>query len=435
MAEGKQGATGATGESGSSIFKSVDASNANYVVITLADGTVLRLARYDETAPVFIIENAPQVALVEYGKNVEYTIKANNIAEFEIIKPQCWNVTYADNKLCITAPSKDACHFDKEGTIAFIIVSDAGKSAIVKLKVMAGEWVDEAELRTLTFEDKDARFSTYSLDYAGVDINTWSDLVDNPQYGGPLTYGDMYSTMYTWWDENNTELMHLFPSTYGSYCYWSGGQAISNYWGAGYTNEDRNRHIARYYGEDYVSAWEGNDTMLGWFNVQLMTPVAPHSGDNFAVHFGYIDFFSMVENLPEISFADGEARVIDHMYVTNTNYTLNQLVYGVGSEAGNSFGGEYAGPTEDSWFKITALGFASWDDEEPTSEVDFYLLNGTEPIVDWQKWDLTALGRVVRVQFNMSGSDDMTGSYGMTIPAYFAYDDVAVQFGSKRVFK
>ena len=330
------------------------------------------------------------------------------------------------------------------GTYDEITAKTATQTLIIKrgvtvknLKVIGGKVEIESganvqkqtKLRVLTFENADAKFTSYNLDYAGKDIYTWSDLIDTPQYGGSLTYGDMMSAMYTWYDEGNTELTHVFPEVWGTYCYWSGGHAISNYWGAGYSNEDRNKHIAKYYGEDYVTDNAGNDSMLGWFNLQLMTPIAPHSGSNFAVHFGYSDFFSMSgETLPEISFADGEARVIDHMYVTNTNYTLNQLMCGVGSEAGNTFGGNYTGPTADSWYKITAYGYASWDDEEPTSEAEFYLLNGTTPVLDWEKWDLSKLGAVVRVKFNLSGSEEMSGSYGLTIPAYFAYDDVAVQF-------
>ena len=286
------------------------------------------------------------------------------------------------------------------------------------------------ELRILTFEDEDARFEPYTLDYAGVDITTWSDLVDDPQYGGPLTYGDFMSAMYTWWDEGNTELMHTFPDNY-AYCFWGGGHAISNYWGEGFTDEDRDAHIAKYYGEDYVAENAGNDAMLGWFNLQMMIPVAPHSGDNFVVHYGYKDFFSYVENLPELIFADGEARVIDHMYITNTNYTLNQLYMGVKSEAGNSFGGNWTGLTENAWLKIVAQGFDDIDADayaEPVSEVEFYLVQGENVVVDWQKWDLSSLGAVAKVRFNFHYSDEMGGRYGFTIPGYFAYDDIAVRF-------
>ena len=286
------------------------------------------------------------------------------------------------------------------------------------------------ELRVLTFEDADAKFTPYELDYAGATITTWSDLIDDPQYGGPLTYGDFMSAMYTWWDEGNTELTHTFPDNW-AYCFWGGGHAISNYWGEGFDDTDRDRHIAKYYGEDYVANNAGNDSMLGWFNLQLMVPVQPHSGDNFVVHYGYKDFYSYVENLPELAFADGEARVIDHMYVTNTNYTLNQLYMGVKSEAGNSFGGNWTGLTEDAWLKIVAQGF---DDiyadayAEPISEVEFYLVQGEDVVTDWQKWDLSPLGKVAKVRFNFLYSDEMGGKYGFTIPGYFAYDDVAVRF-------
>lgn len=438
VAEGKDGANGANGNDGAngangdSLFASVDTSNPNYVIITLADGTELRLTRYDESAPKFIIVDAPEVAEIAFGTTAEFVVDADNIADYVVNTPEGWKAVYAENILAVTAPAEDMCHYDVEGVIAITVVSDEGRSLIVKLSVVAVEPKEELpyELRILTFEDEDARFEPYTLDYAGVDITTWSDLVDDPQYGGPLTYGDYTSAMYTWWDEANTELMHIFPDNY-AYCFWGGGHAISNYWGEGFTDEDRDVHIAKYYGEDYVAENAGNDAMLGWFNLQMMIPVAPHSGDNFVVHYGYKDFYSYVENLPELIFADGEARVIDHMYVTNTNYTLNQLYMGVKSEAGNSFGGNWTGLTENAWLKIVAQGFddvAADAYAEPVSEVEFYLVQGEDVVVDWQKWDLSGLGAVTKVRFNFYYSDEMGGKYGFTIPGYFAYDDVAVRF-------
>ena len=145
-----------------------------------------------------------------------------------------------------------------------------------------------------------------------------------------------------------------------------------------------------------------------------------------------------MENLPELCFADGEARVVDHMWVTNTNYTLNQLYNGVKSEEGNSFGGNWTGLTENAWLKIVAQGFDDVDadaDAEPISEVEFYLVKGYEVVEDWQKWDLSELGAVAKVRFNFLYSDEMGGRYGFTIPGYFAYDDVAVRYGSSLVFK
>lgn len=450
VAEGKDGANGSNGSNGTngtngdSLFKKVDTSNPNYVVITLTDGTELRLARYDESCPVFLIAGATEVVKVEYGKSVELVVEESNIADYVVNTPQGWRADYSENVLTITAPAKDMCHYDKQGTIAITVVSHEGKSAIVKLNVVAGEWVEEVDLRVLTFEDCDAKFESYWLDYAynwsGKEITTWSDLVDDTQYGSPLTYADYMSAMYTWWDEGNTELYHMFPDNY-AYCFWGGGHAISNYWGEGFTDEHRDKHIATYYGQDYVDQWAGQpgaDSALGWFLLQFMAPVAPHSGDNFCVHYGYKDDYSFIENLPEWTFGDGQPRVIDHMYVTNTLYTLNQLHNGVKSEEGNSFGGNWTGLTENAWLKIVAQGFDDVDadaDAEPISEVEFYLVKGYEVVEHWQKWDLSELGAVAKVRFNFQYSDEMGGRYGFTIPGYFAYDDVAVRFGSELVFK
>ena len=314
------------------------------------------------------------------------------------------------------------------------------------------------ELRVLTFEDKDKMFEPYPLDYAddwsGREITKWSELIDDPIYSGPLLYGNGYATTgmsdaaYYWWDDKNTYLYHMFPNNgwpemgFDNYCYAGGGHAVSNYWAPGYTDEDRDEHILKYYGQDYIDDWAGNDQGLGWFCVQLMTPVKPHSGDNFIVHYGYKDEKSYIENLPELSFCEGiddeglpiagEPRIIDHMYVTNTNYTLNQLINGVKSEEGNTFGGNWTGLKEDAWLKIVAYGFDSFDADpnvdEPTSTTEFYLVKGFDVVEDWQKWDLSVLGKVAKVRFNFLYSPDMGGKYGFTIPGYFAYDDVAVRF-------
>lgn len=336
-------------------------------------------------------------------------------------------VTY---KLTVDGQTK---YFEQELTAAKTL--NGGETARISANITSEGLY---ELRVLTFEDDDAKFTPYTLEYvyygAGKEITTWSDLIDDPQYGGPMTYGnpESYNTdaAYTWYDEGNTELSHTFPDNYG-YCFWGGGHAISHYWGEGFTDEDRNVHIAKYYGEEYVTENEGDDQKLGWFNVQMMVPVAPYSGNNFVVHYGYKDDYSYVENLPEIVFSDGQRGVIDHMYVTNTNYTLNQLYNGVKSEAGNAFGGNWEGLTEDAWLKIVAYGFENPEADayaDPDTQVEFWLVQGENVVTDWEKWDLSGLGKVAKVRFNFLYSEEMGGKYGLTIPGYFAYDDVAVRF-------
>lgn len=102
------------------------------------------------------------------------------------------------------------------------------------------------EIRTLTFEDADAKFAPYTLDYCSKSIAKWSDLIDATQYGGVMLYGTSGQGMdapYFWYDKGNTELRHEMPMGYGNYCYWSGGHAVSNYFGADYTGKDFNSQL------------------------------------------------------------------------------------------------------------------------------------------------------------------------------------------------
>ncbi len=406
IAEGKDGENGTIEIVGDgSLFESVDTSNKDYVILTLADGTELKLARYDGSAPMFIIVNAPQIAQIEYGKTVEYTVETENVAEYIINAPEGWRADYADNTLAITAPAKELCHFDKEGTIAITIVSESGKMAIVKVNVMAGEWIQEMDLRTLTFEDADAKFSPYELSYCGAYISTWSDLIAEDQYMSNLIYDMSGSEPYYWYDENNTELLHAFPYNYNSYAYWGGGHAVSNYANTDYeTYGDYNSQLT-VYGEEGAGGHNGSA--------------------NFCMHFGYADDsgYNFTEELPSFMFGDGEERVIDHIYVNNSTYALNCYINGNGLT-------DPIGANDKTW--IIAKGFNAND--EQVSESIFYLVDGPDGIVtEWTKWDLTSLGKVWRVEFNMAGTND--NGYGFSQPAYFAYDDVAVQFQGETVFK
>ncbi|MBQ0075243.1 MAG: DUF4465 domain-containing protein [Prevotella sp.] len=257
----------------------------------------------------------------------------------------------------------------------------------------------EYTVRVLTFEDEDYKGD---VNFAGK--KDWSSLVDEPQYGGPLLYGESgmgvfeEKDAYKWTDEGHTMLHNIISEGWGSWCYWTGGHAISH----------------------YVS---GNIESHGDFNSQLtvykkdveglQTTGGGHNGsDNFAVHYGYHDNSGYsAETSPVLSFSDGVARVIDHMYVNNICYSLN--VYCEGNGLSAKIG-------DDDWVKIVATA-----DNGNTAE--FYLCNGPKNIVtDWTKWDLSVLGEVKSVEFNITGSSD--NGFGFSLPAYFAYDDVAVRF-------
>lgn len=262
------------------------------------------------------------------------------------------------------------------------------------------------ELRVLTFEDADYKGGT---NFAGG--NNWTSLIDSPQYGGKMLYGesgagvDSVDAAYKWTDKNNTWLSNTLSEGYGSWCYWSGGHAVSNYVSG---------EISKYGGfESQLTVYKKDVSGLE------RTGGGHNGSNNFAVHYGYADNsgYGLGEDaLPTLTFADGTARVIDHMYVNNTDYALNCYIDGNGLTA--KIG-------DDDWVKLVATGYNAAGEKTGTASI--YLCNGPKNIMmDWTKWDLSGLGKVLKVTFNVTGSSD--NGYGFSQPAYFAYDDVAVRF-------
>ncbi len=245
------------------------------------------------------------------------------------------------------------------------------------------------ELRTLTFEDKDYKGS------AANGATYWSDLISDSEYGNGNGQNE-------WYDEGNTYLAFI-PSTTSMFPGY-GGHAVSNYVGSDLSQGDYTHDLQAY-------------GVSGGAN----------GSENFCVHFGYLDDsgMGMQNELIYFEFGDKEARVIDHMYVTNTTYVYNTIL------SGDAAFGESYMLSDATTFKIVAYGYESSDDEEPTT-AEFYLLSeGRNFVETWTKWDLSALGEVVKVEFNLVGSEDTYGMYGLIIPGYFAYDDVAVRFNNK----
>ncbi len=271
----------------------------------------------------------------------------------------------------------------KDGDSLFSSFEFDGNTAIITLADGSKFTFQCANIRVLTFEDED---------YAGESSNYWSSLIDNLEYGGSLLYGS--SVNYWWYDEDNTDLYHSFTQPY-----YSGGHAISNYsldyiQNVGFTNQ-----LSVYYKGEGGAGCKGSQ--------------------NFAVQNGYAGW----GDAPHFEFVK-ESHVISHMYVNNISYTLNSLVYG------DSFAAA-ASVENGSWLKIVATGFDADDQETGTAE--FYLCDYRDAdnlvlVEEWTKWDLTKLGKVMKVSFDIKGSSDLSGEYGLNTPAYFAYDNVAVEF-------
>jgi hypothetical protein len=150
-----------------------------------------------------------------------------------------------------------------------------------------------------------------------------------------------------------------------------------------------------------------------------------NGSENYAVAFGTGSFgnppiASLLYDLPSLLLP----RSISGAYFTNTVHAYNAM-----NEDGDSKFGGISGNDPD-WFKLNIIGlnFVSGI-LVTTGSVEFYLAdfrfeNGGEDYIvdDWTYVDLTSLGDVIALQFDLSSSD--VGSMGMNTPAYFAMDDL-----------
>lgn len=376
-----------------------------------------------------VTEGTNEVVL-SFGEGVELQSAHEDIFATMVTLP----ATIANTDLTIKYTFDDGSTYTEVKTPTVNL--EIGQTLRISTDIEKADLVKEPsyELRILTFEDdENKKFESFVLEYEGLEegyweINTWSDLIDTKQQDGDKLYAMAWyngdQALYRWWDQNHTDLSHAFYDS-GWTTFAGGGHAISDYTEPEYHGDYLRPYLEKYY-DNPSEYW-------GWQYLQLMTPIGAHSGKNFAVHYGYKDFMSMIEVLPSLEFAETGPHIIDHMYVTCTNYMLNQTIEGVSREdtdSGDQFGGNWDGldKYDDAWLKIVARGYASKDDTEPCSSSEFYLVNGKDVVLDWRKWDLTELGMVEKVEFDFAYSEQMGGIYGFTIPAYFAYDDVAVRF-------
>ncbi len=232
----------------------------------------------------------------------------------------------------------------------------------------------------LTFEDED---------WAGEENYTgaasWSSLIDDAEYGGSLLYAYDENwngaSEYVWSDENNTYLAvpELLDSEWGyGYSYSNGGIAVSNY---------------------TLAVAEG----VSYYN-QLSVPQGGNNGsDNFAVAF-----------LPaSLYFADSTARTVDHLYISTTTYLATVCEYG--NDYSEALGA-------DSYYKVIASGLDASGSVIATS--DFYLAKDGAVVDGWNKWDLSSLGAISSLEFSIES--DVANDWGISLPTYFAIDDVAV---------
>ena len=116
-----------------------------------------------------------------------------------------------------------------------------------------------------------------------------------------------------------------------------------------------------------------------------------------------------------VTILNHDSIAVPGFYITNSAYTYNSLT------GGDAYAKKFG---KGDWFKLTIKGYNAEDSLTGTKE--FYLADLRDPktayiINDWRYVDLSGLGKVSKLGFELSSSD--TGEWGMNTPAYFCFDN------------
>lgn len=303
-------------------------------------------------------------------------------------------------KFLATTNTGSGLYFGPEGDAnAPIAVSGTATKGSTKFYTIESGYQQDSVL--VVFNERTAQYSVmglvkeapyYMIDFEG---SKWSALIDTPEYGGPLLYGkgEGFPTdegVYEWTDEA-TSLHSKLNNAWGSWAYWSGGAAVSNY------------HC---------------DIANGGPNTQLSLPTETpaHSGDNFIVTYGYSDGSQFAtDSRPVFDFQDGVARQVKGLWITNNSYFLHSLTQG------DSFN---QSATDDTFIDVTFEGF----DAAGISQgmVKYRIQDGKKALTDWAYVDLSSLGKINTLKINYEFSKDQDNGYGFAAPAYLVIDDIEI---------
>lgn len=292
-------------------------------------------------------------------------------------------------------------YFGPEGDAnAPIAVSGTATKGSTKFYTIESGYQQDSVL--VVFNERTAQYSVmglvkeapyYTIDFEG---SKWSALIDTPEYGGPLLYGADGGGFYTdegvyEWTDEATSLHSKLNNAYGSWAYWSGGAAVSNY------------HC---------------DIANGSSNTQLSLPTETpaHSGDNFIVTYGYSDGSQFAtDSRPVFDFQDGVARQVKGLWITDNSYFLHSLTQGDGFNQS---------ATDDTFIDVTFEGF----DAAGISQgmVKYRIQDGKKALTDWAYVDLSSLGKINTLKINYEFSKDQDNGYGFAAPAYLVIDDIEI---------
>lgn len=126
-----------------------------------------------------------------------------------------------------------------------------------------------------------------------------------------------------------------------------------------------------------------------------------HGGKNFLVWAGGAQTF--------VGVSLTEPAVVPGMYINNIAWVVDAVLKGDGLS--DAFG-------DNDFLLLTIKGEL---DEKVVATIEVYLAKGKDYIKDWTFVSLKELGKVNRIEFDITGSK--MNAYGLTTPTYFCIDD------------
>lgn len=217
----------------------------------------------------------------------------------------------------------------------------------------------------------------------------WNSLIDSPQYNGELLYKQ---EGYSWYDEA-TDLYSTVNELWYTAAYWNGGLAVSNYYTTDYT------------------------TTTSFMEQLTVFTEGAHSGSNCIVSNGYkCDMMGDARSV--LQFKNGEG-FIESAWVAHTGYSYFSAMEGCGQATPLT-------AEQSIWIEAKGYALDAEGNEVEGNALLLYLYeNGKASFSGWKKWDLSSLGKVNKVKFDVQWNGE-GGADAFMHPAYFALDDITV---------
>ncbi len=353
--------------------------------------------------------NGSQTYAVIYGNNSQIEINVEGGAMVRSL--YVTNSAYTHNNFTINTGSYDT-KFTAEGDHFYLKITatkadGTEKEEVVKLAEFTDElsYVSEWTRVDLTGFGTDVTKLTFDFDCNKSMVATYAcidDIEVVTDFEKVATFENLTLEPESYW--NGTDNTGGFIS--GAYNFENGHEVYDD--GNGYLFD----YCYGFYYTNMTSTEFGGDA-----STEQYKSAVGHGVENSA-NFATYNVNSFNPKGVEVLAAEGAE--IAGFYVTNSAYAYTSMTKGDG----------YAKKFEEGdWFMLTITGYDAAG--EVTGTKDFYLADLRDMtkayiVKDWYYVDLSGLGKVKRLGFTMSSSDN-DPTYGMKTPAYFCMDNFGAE--------